>query len=148
MSDKKYISEIPNLLSEWDWDKNTKLGLLPNELSLGSSKKVWWKCKKGHEWQTAINHRTKRNHCCPYCSGRFAIAGETDLATLNPKLVLEWHPTKNLPLMPNLVLPNCSKKVWWKCPKCAHEWQATVSSRFNNRGCPNCRNIKRKQAKP
>ena len=48
--------------------------------------------------------------------------------------------------MPNMILPNCSKKVWWKCPKCAHEWQATVSSRFNGRGCPNCRNIKRKKA--
>lgn len=138
MSDKIYISELSNLMREWDWDKNTKLGLLPDELSLGSSKKVWWKCKKGHEWQTVINHRTKRNHGCPYCSGRFAIAGETDLATLNPKLVLEWHPTKNGDLKPNQVTVRSGKKVWWLCAK-GHEWQATPHDRdTDNTKCPFC----------
>ena len=30
----------------------------PEEVIVGSHSKVWWKCKKGHEWATAISHRT------------------------------------------------------------------------------------------
>ena len=24
----------------------------PSDIAIGSQKKVWWKCEKGHEWQT------------------------------------------------------------------------------------------------
>ena len=34
----------PDLLEEWDHVKNK---ILPSEVSLGSKKKVWWKCKNG-----------------------------------------------------------------------------------------------------
>ena len=56
MSDKIYASEIPTLLAEWNWDKNNDIGLHPNELLLGSNKKAWWKCEKGHEWLASIYH--------------------------------------------------------------------------------------------
>ena len=130
----------PALAKEWHPTLNAPM--LPNEFLPKSSKKVWWLCPRcGHEWQAFISNRSK-GAGCPCCSGQVAKIGVNDLATVNPTLAKEWHPTKNEPLKPDTVLPNCSKKVWWKCPECAHEWQATVSSRSNKRGCPNCYKIK------
>lgn len=31
---------------------------------------------------------------CPYCAERLAIEGVIDLATVNPSLASQWHPTK------------------------------------------------------
>ena len=35
----------------------------------GSKKKVWWQCKKRHEWETVIAIRTSQQTQCPYCQG-------------------------------------------------------------------------------
>ena len=59
----------PELLKEWDYEKNNQLGIFPENVSLGSSKKVWWKCEKGHSWKVAINKRTI-GHRCPYCTNK------------------------------------------------------------------------------
>ena len=48
-----------------------------------------WKCKNGHEWVTTLNNRARGSNC-PYCSGRYAISGENDIATLFPELLKEW----------------------------------------------------------
>lgn len=109
----------------------TLADILPN-----SNKRVWWKCSKGHEWQTQINNRNKGNGC-PYCSGRVAVKGKTDLQTVNPALAKEWDYEKNKGLTPLDVTPNCHKKVWWKCQK-GHEWIATIGSRNSGIGCPVC----------
>lgn len=128
----------PILAKEWNYDKN---GLLdPNYFTSKSNYKVWWKCKKGHEWRTSINSRNS-GRSCPFCSGRFAIIGETDLATTYPSLVKEWHPTKNGKLTPQDVTASSGKKVWWKCEK-EHEWQATIANRKNGNNCPYCKGKK------
>ena len=132
----------PILASEWNMEKNKPL--LPNMVLPNSGKKVWWKCKIcGHEWQSAPHSRSA-GHGCPCCSGRVPKTGVNDLATVDPKLALQWHPTKNGDLLPSMFLPQSSKKVWWLCPHCGHEWRAAVYSRHNGRGCPNCRKIKLK----
>lgn len=72
MFEKKVVAGIndlatshPNLVSEWDTNKNI---IAPTEVSSGSSKKVWWKCKDcGYEWQTAVHVRAK-GHGCPKCA--------------------------------------------------------------------------------
>ena len=56
----------PALLEEWDWDKNE---VNPNEIVAGYTKKVWWKCKNGHEWKALIFKRTK-GEGCPYCNNK------------------------------------------------------------------------------
>ena len=65
------------LAQEWNYEKNDKL---PQEYTSGSGKKVWWKCKQGHEWQAIIRDRT-RGKGCPYCSGNLPIVGKTDVST-------------------------------------------------------------------
>ena len=136
MAEKKYVIDNAELMAEWNWEKNNELGFDPKVLTLGSNKKVWWKCSKAHEWQARIADRRNGNGC-PYCSGRYAIKGENDLQTVNPTLAKEWNYEKNNELTPVEVTPYSSKKVWWKCNK-GHEWQATINHRNNGSGCPYC----------
>ena len=141
--EKKYITDNPNLIAEWNYDKNIDLD--PSKLTLGNHKKVWWKCCKGHEWQAIIKDRNN-GIGCPFCSGRYAISGENDLQTVNPMLANEWNYKKNNGLTPADVLPNSNKKVWWKCQS-GHEWQARIADRSRGRGCPKCAKEKRKKRK-
>ena len=131
------LNNALEIAKEWNYEKNKNLN--PNNVTMHSPKKVWWKCSKGHEWEATINSRTNKKNGCPYCSGRYAIVGENDLAKTRPELLKEWNYEKNneLNIFPNSILPNSSKKVWWKCPK-GHEWEATVCNRNKGRGCPVC----------
>jgi len=134
--EKRYVSDNAQLMSEWNWEKNNELNFNPEILTLGSHKKTWWKCSRGHEWQATIYDRKKGSRC-PYCSGRYVVKGENDLLTINPTLAEEWNYEKNNGLIPAEVTPNSNKRVWWTCSK-GHEWQATISNRNNGNGCPYC----------
>ena len=124
----------PSLAKEWHPTKNGTL--TPKDVTRSSSKKVWWKCNKGHEWRVLINSRSKSRTNCPYCSGK-TVCDDNCLNTLNPSLAKEWHPTKNGILTPKDVTLGSAKKVWWKCKK-GHEWQARINSRTRGIGCPYC----------
>lgn len=130
-----FATLYPELAKEWHIDKNE--GLSPSEVTASSGKKVWWKCSKGHEWQTAISNRTKRNSGCPYCAGKKPIVGVNDLETLNPQLALQWHPTKNGSITPRDVMTSSKRKFWWICEE-GHEWEANLDSRNKGHGCPYC----------
>ncbi len=136
MAEKKYVIDNAELMAEWNWEKNNELGFDPENLTLGSHTKAWWKCSKGHVWQATIFHRNN-GICCPYCKGRYAVKGENDLQTVNPTLAKEWNYEKNTGLIPMDVLPNSNKKVWWKCSN-GHEWQAIIANRNKGLGCPYC----------
>jgi hypothetical protein len=105
-------------------------------LSPGSSRRVWWRCPHGHEWQAAVKSRV-RGSGCPVCKGRIASA-ETSLAAVRPELAAEWHNRRNGLLTPQEVLPGSARRVWWRCSTCAHEWCTRVSSRSRGTGCPRC----------
>ena len=123
----------PKIGQEWHPTKNAPL--TPREITTNSGQKVWWVCNKGHEWQATVDSRTKGSGC-PYCIGRLPIEGETDLATTNPEIAAEWHPTKNGNLLPTMVSLGTHKKVWWRCAN-GHEWPAAIYSRRVS-GCPIC----------
>ena len=57
--DKQY------LLDEWDKEKN--LPFTPETVSPSSSVPVWWKCEKGHSWQTQLRSRSTTLTKCPKC---------------------------------------------------------------------------------
>ena len=124
----------PILIKEWDFEKNGKLN--PEEFTLGSEKRVWWKCDKGHEWQAQIRSRNNGSGC-PICNGKIVLKGYNDLTTINPTLAKEWNYEKNGDLKPEDFMPNSNKKVWWKCKK-GHEWQAKINNRNHGTGCPYC----------
>ncbi len=108
----------------------------PTKFTAGStSKKMAWKCAKGHEWTAMIGSRNNTGVGCPKCSGRDVIPGENDLLTLFPSVALEadgWDPS--------VVMAGSGQKLPWVCSK-GHKWTAKVGSRtFQDNGCPICSN--------
>ncbi len=134
MAEKKYVIDNAELMAEWNWRRNTDFD--PSQLTLGSGKKVWWTCHKGHEWQAPVNNRNK-GRGCPYCSGNIVLKGYNDLQTINPTLAQEWNYEKNDNLKPEDFTVNSGKKVWWKCSK-GHEWKAAIYDRNKGSRCPYC----------
>ena len=61
----------PELAEEWNYEKNGELR--PTMITHGSGKKVWWKCKYGHEWQATLNARSEGNEC-PVCKAELRLA--------------------------------------------------------------------------
>lgn len=61
-------STFPEVLKEWDYEKNDLNNVFPANCLPGSSKKVWWKCSKGHEWEAKIYDRTGKKTQCPICA--------------------------------------------------------------------------------
>lgn len=63
-------TKFPHIAKEWHPSKNGHW--LPENFAGGASKKVWWQCPLGHEYQATIGHRTAQNGTgCPMCySGR------------------------------------------------------------------------------
>lgn len=59
-------STHPALSAQWDPEKN--FDLTPQMVMAGNSRKVWWRCEKGHSWQASIASRA--SGCgCPVCAG-------------------------------------------------------------------------------
>lgn len=128
-------SQYPLLAAQWHPTKNG--ALRPETVAPRSSRKVWWRCAKGHEWQASVDSRVSGSGC-PVCSGRKVVPGENDLATQFPQLAAQWHPTKNGALSPQQVTSCANRKVWWECER-GHAYQATVAARtMSESGCPYC----------
>jgi hypothetical protein len=126
----------PYLALEWHPVLNDEL--LPQNVSAGTHKKVYWLCPTyGHTYESSLVHRS-RGQGCPICSGRQVLSGFNDLATTHPELAAQWHPTLNKELRPQLVTAGSSQNVWWSCEAHQHEWRAFVSSRSRGTGCPVC----------
>ena len=135
-SEKENSLAIVNTELAFEWHPAKNGDLLPEYVSAHSNKKVWWQCNQGHEWVAVINSR-KDGVGCPYCAGKRAIVGETDLMTVDPTLAAQWHPTKNGALTPMDVTKSSNKFVWWQCEK-GHEWRAMIYDRSNGCNCPVC----------
>ena len=145
-------SAFPAIADEWNFSKN--IGIKPEDFTPTSGKKVWWKCSVcDNEWEAYISNRT-RGSGCPKCAqaqrthtstqSRIQMVGS--LADRFPVLANEWDYHKNGDLTPDLVTPGSSRKVWWKCSKCNHEWAAIISNRAGKgRGCPQCAREKHKK---
>ena len=132
---KTLATEFPQLVKEWHPTKN--VGLSPNDVPPTTHRKVWWLCKKGHEWQAQINSRT-RGTGCPICANKKVVVGVNDLATTHPEIAAQWHPSRNGSRTPQKIVYGNRAKVWWQCDK-GHEWQATILSRTSiGNGCPVC----------
>lgn len=56
---KRFLSQThPHLVAEWHPTRNSPL--THSTITCGIRIKLWWKCAKGHEWQSCLTHRTKK----------------------------------------------------------------------------------------
>jgi len=149
LTKKKTLAEkFPEIAKEWNYERN--IGLQPSLVTHASVKKVWWKCKEGHEWEAKICSRSGSKRC-PKCANKQRI--ETRIANKLkkglslqdrfPDVAKQWHNGKNNKLKPDLVTARSHKRVWWICTN-GHEWEAPVNNRTGGRGCPICYKEKRK----
>ena len=128
-------SRHPELLKEWDYERNR--GILPENITYQSRKKVWWICEQAHAWQATVKSRSEGSNC-PICAHRQVVPGKNDLTITHPLLAAQWHPTKNEGLRPEDVVAGTARRVWWQCGK-GHAWRSAVSARASSgSGCPVC----------
>lgn len=123
------------LLSEWNYEKNGSL--LPDSIPHGTTQKVWWRCKNGHEWLASLNNRS-RGRNCPICSNKIIVKGINDLGTINPQALTMWNYDKNTNISPSEISNGSGKVVWWKCSRCGNEWKQRVAHISRGIGCPCC----------
>ena len=139
----------PDLVLDWNYFENDKLGIYPDEITPGCNKRVSWKCHVcGHEWTTKVNDRSQGRDC-PECSkikriksfreNTYLRRGENDLETLNPDFLCEWNHDLNGEKKPSDFTANSKESIMWTCSICGFTWPATISNRYNrNSGCPKC----------
>ena len=125
--------EKPELLSEWDYEKNNKI-ISPDEVTVGSNKKVWWKCSVcGNEWQATIKNRVNGSGCklCGIKSAHSKTKKTTEkfvseLKSVNPTIsVIGEYKAKN-------------QGVKCKCNTCGHIWEPNAGNLLSGSGCPIC----------
>lgn len=101
----------PDISEEWHPTRNP----LPASAVFPDFKQqVQWLGRCGHEWRAPIAKRvnSRDGALCSYCSGRKALKGFNDVATLCPELVALWHPMKNRNLTPDAVSIASHREVY------------------------------------
>ena len=133
-----FESQNPELMKEWNFEKNDKLGIKPTDITAKSAKKVWWKCEKdGYEWFAKVENRVN-GQGCPVCANKVVVKGVNDLATTHPNIAKMYHPKKNNKSVYEITYGS-PQKYWWVCEK-GHEWESSPNMLSRGKGCPHCSN--------
>jgi hypothetical protein len=130
-----------DLLRIWDYELNE---VSPDEVSVGSHRIVWWKCRRkgGHSYQMAVKAKTGGQGCA-VCSGK-QVVPELSFGALYPEQAAFWDKRRNGDLGPLQVTPFSGKRVFWVCKK-GHRWELPVSKMAKKGRC--CLECKRLQTK-
>ena len=130
-------TDFPDLVKEWDYEKNEKI--TPDQFSKGSHESVYWKCPKGHpSYRARIANRVYKGDGCPICGGRKILVGYNDLGTVYPVLAAQWDYQKNWPKTPQDVFPRENKNYWWICPICKESYLASLANRSAGKNHKKC----------
>ncbi len=128
--DNALFRAYPNMLSEWDTEKNGDVD--PFSVSLMSNTKYHWICAEGHPFIASPAERVRRHKGCSICKS---------FAKKYPDAAAEWHPTKN-DFSPYDVSPASNKSAWFVCHNCKEDYLCVIRDRARRKGpyCPHCRN--------
>lgn len=126
-------------ISIWLEIENKQFILCKNNSYKGAREKLFFQCLKNScgeifdmRWNAVYNSGCE----CPFCGGD-RVGKYNNLAYLRPDLSAEWNYHKNI-LSPSDYTESSTKKVWWICGECNHDWMAKISSRSRGTGCPKC----------
>lgn len=153
VEEKDSLFNNKKIIKYYDYEKNKNLN--PKYITKSSGKRVWWKCDKGHSYQTTV-HSMDNGMYCPLCREELIKKGGLiplddkyiktlkfsdeikSLALEFPDIAKEWNYEKNYPVKPENIVSKSHKKFWWICSKCGYEWQTTPLVRVSGRGCKKC----------
>lgn len=119
---------------------NRKNELEPHKVSISNGTKYWFNCNICyHTYEQSPATKTK-GHGCPYCSNQ-KLCGDINCSFCLPKscniYYKKWS-KKNM-LQAHQVSISNSKKFWFNCQDCEHEYYQSLSNKTNNnRDCPFC----------
>lgn len=133
MTTKKYISDYPDLMEEWDWERNSELD--PTTITHSSAKfKPFWVCPKNHSYQSEAYRRT-RGRGCNICSGKAIVIGVNNISHTHPEVAKYLlNPSDG-----DKYSQGNTTKVPWKC-ELGHITHARISHRVSGTGCRICTN--------
>lgn len=146
-SKNNLVSRYPQITDWWDYKKNSPE--LPEEYTLYSPKRVYFKCPEcGTETHRRI---TDAFFCkddgipalfkCPYCKGTKVLPGFNSLDVVKPELAAEWSPNNQHEA--SEFLPTSHYPALWHCPRCNGEYVFRIADReVDDDTCPYCRNKK------
>lgn len=137
----KRLADFPEALARFNRKKNDVA--FPENISANDWHHHYvWNCPKClYEYKDRVRNQVKGSGC-PRCKS---------IVVLFPEIAAEYHHELNV-LPPEMILPNSSMIVWWKCELVfdCPAWQASVKKRVKGGGkCPGCfpfgkRRIKKK----
>lgn len=149
----RLLDEFSDVVAKyWDYEKNGELGLKPSEITIGSSRKAWFKCPiDDYEWQASISMIARISwkngrSGCPACRG-WVVTDKTALINLYPEFVEKyWDFERNnkIGLLPNELTKGTNKEAWFKCPIDGYEWKVRIADitgsswKLGNSGCARC----------
>ena len=126
-------SVFPDIAKEWDFSKNGRL--LPDNVTAGSDKKVWWICPNGHSYLSSVSSRVS-GRGCSICSGKKVLKGFNDFESRCPELTTDWDYDKNA-TTPDAVAYGSDKKYWWRCTN-GHSYECSINNRRAGQACYYC----------
>jgi rubrerythrin len=94
-----------------------------------------------HDRRAQIGQRVGK----PAGTGGRGVRRSRSLAALRPDLVAELDPTRNVALDPYRIGVKSGTRLWWRCGRCGHRWQAAPHDRARGNGCPRCAQQRRNQ---
>lgn len=107
--------------------------LKATEVTSGSTKKLLWRCARGHEWLSSPKQRKSRG--CSQCQRENPTIFSKSLAETHPDLAKEVSPHSKL--KSTEVTAGSNTKLLWRCTL-GHEWEASPCSRRHGNNCPYC----------
>ena len=147
------ITLAPDVAAMWDYDKNPN-GITPSDVSVGTSKKYWFKCPICHTSEyvsvkvmtgmkpDGTSFKSKRR--CRRCRGDHDISTQgalipdkikhksNSLIELLPDLVTQyWDYEKNneLGVYPESIGANSNITAWWICSECGKSFPMRINKR-------------------
>lgn len=133
------------VMKDWDWERNNKIGLDPRKISCGSKVKAWWKCTThktcdNHRYFSPIRHKISRKIICTFCTHRHGCVCICDsIFTKRTDIMLMWDWEKNneIGLDPKTIPLYSNIYAWWRCGR-NHSFYAQVARVILQNACSSC----------
>ena len=128
---------------------NAKNRLKPDEVVFGSGSRFWFTCSEcSHDFEQPLHQVSVKKTWCPFCANNRICADARNCSFCYNKTFEGKHPTKALCWStetnsdrPDQVFASSSKKIWFTCDVCTHDFLVTLNSiTTNGTWCAFCAN--------
>ena len=138
-----FLTLVPELQNWVDFKRNIDHGIDVYTLPISSAKKIYWKCPYcGHQWLGTVFRRVRKSADGTYAitACRHCKSDPSSFVFAHENIMRFWNYDKNVGINPKrLVRWDKSTQIWWMCPDCGYEWQATPASRQHSHTCLICK---------